>query len=512
MANLLQEGGDQFYTALQQKATAAVSSFFKSPLVAVQYPSQGDFMWNWQNSNQVFNQSTYDYLSAILSKGDFTNSAKMSGSGGFPNAYTQILNSLVYSLGSANQQKLIQAQSNASQQAQTIVTDYQGLYGTITDAQMTAAGVTTKQDYVISYILGSVWSGKGTSAPLTYSQMSQARNLAALMPKMPMSGTQVLTDVTVYLNIMQPVNALSDNLQYNAWVLTMLKTNTQYPSAANGGMQVVNPNTGMVSPSYQNAYGINYPTQSISNDLQNKGRTINIGMTTSSASGNQLSVHVDAQAGFSVGSVLQFSLSTGMTYDMSQMSGTSTDCSISMTWTGYSMIPAAPLAWQQATNQGWYFGDPISQAIANGNKDVDGFKFITASPFNLGPLANGGNFGQFTNVLIANYPTITITYKNANFSSFKQSWSEKVSGNLTLFGFIKLGSFSQGAYGSSYQEGSDNSTFSVTFSASPQIVGVPQLQQTAFVIGGAVSTPDGGSASAHALATNVTVNNSLQEA
>jgi len=420
-----------------------------------------------------------------------------------------LLNSLVYSLSNANQQKLIQAQSNASQQAQTIVSDYQTTYGAITDDQMKAAGVTTKQDYVISYILGSVWSGKGTSAPLTYTQMAQARNLAQLMPKMPASGTQVLTDVTVYLNLMQPVNALSDNLQYGAWMLSSLKTNTQYPSASNGGMQTVNPNTGVVSPQYQVGYGISYPTQSISNDLQNKSRTIALSMSTSSASGGQISVHVEGQAGFSVGSVLRFSVAGGASYDMSEVSGTSTDCSIQMTWAGYSMVPSAPLAWQQATSQGWYYGDPIAQAIANGNKDVDGFKFITAPPFNLGPLAAGGNFGQLTNLLIANYPTITITYKNANFSSFKQAWSEHVSGNLTLFGFIQLGSFSQGAYSSSYQEGSDNSTFSVTFSASPALTGVPQLQQTAFVIAGAVATPPGGGAN---VASAAKTRASMQEA
>jgi len=491
MANYLQEGGDQFYSALQQKAQSAVASFFNSPLRTIQYPAQGDFMWNWCNPNQIFNARTADYISAALSKGDFLDSAKMSGAGSFPNAYSQVINCLVFSLSQTNQQKLIQAQNNASTQAQTIISDYQTTYGPITDAMMTAAGVSTKQDYVISYIMGSVWSGKGSAQPLTYTQMANARNLAALLPNMPASGTQVLTDVTIYLNLMQPVNALSDLLQNGAWILRQLKTNTQYPSAANGGMQTVDPVTGVVSPAYNVGYGINYSLAAISNDLQNKGRTISLAMTTSSASGSNLSVSIDGQTGFSMGSFLKFSVGASASYDMNQVSGTSTECSVTMTWAGYSMIPMAPLAWQQATSVGWYNGDPITQAMANGNQDVDGFKFVSPPPFNLGKLDNGGTFGQFTNLLIGNYPTITITYRNANFASFQQSWSEKVSGNLTLFGFISLGSFSQGAYGSSYQQGADNSTFSVTFSASPQIVGVPQLQQTAYVIAGAVNTPSG---------------------
>jgi hypothetical protein len=174
---------------------------------------------------------------------------------------------------------------------------------------------------------------------------------------------------------------------------------------------------------------------------------------------------------------------------MSKVQGTSTDASVTITYAGYSIVPMEPAAWQQATNVGFYYPDVIAQAVANGSQDVTGFKFLNPSPYNLGSVASGGNFGVLTNLLIANYPTITITYQNADFSSFEQAWSEKVSGDLTLFGFIKLGSFAQGAYGSSYAQSSDNSTFTVSFSASPQVTSVPQLQQTAYVIGGAVENP-----------------------
>ncbi len=62
-------------------------------------------------------------------------------------------------------------------------------------------------------------------------------------------------------------------------------------------------------------------------------------------------------------------------------------------------------------------------------------------------------------------------------------------GNLTLFGFIKLGSFSQGAYGSSVEKSSDSSSFTVTFTPSPELVAQPQALKKAFVIAGAVANP-----------------------
>jgi hypothetical protein len=295
--------------------------------------------------------------------------------------------------------------------------------------------------------------------------------------------------VTVYLNLMQPVNGLSDQLQNGAWTLGSLKNNTMYPSEANGGIKTFDPNTGGVSKDYNDGWAISNSVASINNDLLNTGRTIAIGMTTSQASGSSMTVHVDSQAGFSIGSWLQFSTEVGATYDMSKVQGTSTDCSVTMTYAGYSIVPTAAAAWQQATNQGFYYPDPVSQAVGNGNQDVTGFKFLNTPPYNLGPILNGGNFGLLTNLLVSNYPTIKITYTNANFSSFKQAWSETISGNLSLFGFIKLGSFSEGAYGSSFTRGSDNSTFTVTFAASPEVVGVPQNLRQAYVIGGAVANP-----------------------
>lgn len=480
-------GGPQFYSAIQAKAMAAVQDTFKSQLYPVQYPAQGDFTWNWQNANQVFNDNTYQYVNALISPGQVPGTVALSPGGGFANAWVTVLNDMTFSLSSADQQSLAQAQSNASVQAGTIVTDYQNTYGTITAAQMASAGFTTKQDYVIGYVLGSQWSG--ATPPLTYSQMTAARNLKALLPKAPVGADQIITDVTVYLNLMQPVNGLSDLLQNGTWTLAQLKNNAQYPSATNGGLQTFNPNTGAPVPGFNAGWSIPSPVSSITNDLQNTGRTIEIGLTTSSASGDSLEVNVEGQAGFSVGSWLEFSTEASASYDMSKASGTSTDCSVSITYAGYSLVPAAAAPWQQATNVGFYYPDPVRQAVANTGQDVTGFKFLTTPPYDLASVSAQGNFGVVTDLLITNYPTVTITYAHADFQSFSQKWDEKVSGNLTLFGFIKLGSFSQGAYGSSYSEGSDNSSFTITFSASPEVTSVPQNLKTAYVIGAAVANP-----------------------
>jgi hypothetical protein len=304
-----------------------------------------------------------------------------------------------------------------------------------------------------------------------------------------MGADQVITDVATYLDLMQPVNGLSDQVQNGAWTLAQLKRNTMAPGQGNGGMQTFDPVTGSVSTDYNVGWAVTTPLASISNDLQNTSRAISIAMSTSSSSGDSLSVDIAGHAGFEVGEVLTFGVEAGATYDMSKASGTSTDCSVEITYPGYSLVSMAPAAWQQGTNQGFFYADPIAQACANEGQDVTGFTFLNTPPYAMGSVEDGGGFGLLTNLLVSNYPTVTITYEHADFSTFTQSWSETVTGNLTLFGFIKLGSFSQGAYGSKVEAGSDDSSFTVTFTPSPAVTSLPQNQRTAFVIAGAVSTP-----------------------
>ncbi len=89
-------GGKQFYSALQAQAIAAVKDTFKSQLYPIQFPSQGDFDWNFQNNNQVFNQGTFNYVSAIVSPGEVEDTAQLSAAGGFPNEYVLVLNNIIF--------------------------------------------------------------------------------------------------------------------------------------------------------------------------------------------------------------------------------------------------------------------------------------------------------------------------------------------------------------------------------------------------------------------------------
>jgi hypothetical protein len=343
----------EFYSALQAAAEQALAGIFNQTIYPIQYPAQGDFLWNFQNGNQVFNQGTFDYISANVAPGDADGTVQISSSGGFPNIYIQLLSKLAYALSNADLSAVNAASRNASAQAQTVVSDYQTTFGQITPAQMalaqTAVGafaVQTLQDYVIAYVLGYQWSGQQAAAkpPLTYTQMASARNLRALLPAMPASGNTVVADVSNYLSILQPVNAIQSNQQLGSWIIAQLNQNTSSPTTANGGMSTVNPGNGQILPP-QVGYNLGSASiASITNDLNNTGRTIVISMQTAAASGNQLSVSVQGQAKVTVGPFLKFTTSVGASYDMSKAAGTSSSASVKITYAGYSLVPINTLA------------------------------------------------------------------------------------------------------------------------------------------------------------------------
>jgi hypothetical protein len=85
------------YQLLAAEINAQIEPVYHTTVTLVQYPSQGDFPWYYQNLNDVFNAATFGYISARVSPGDDgTGLAKLSGPGSYPNAYAQLLSQTGY--------------------------------------------------------------------------------------------------------------------------------------------------------------------------------------------------------------------------------------------------------------------------------------------------------------------------------------------------------------------------------------------------------------------------------
>ena len=89
-----------------------------------------------------------------------------------------------------------------------IVDAFEQTFGSVTAEQISAAqsavpGLGAEPlDYVLQYVLARDWSGRLTAnaPPLTLSDMRAAPNLAGLFPSMPVSGSNVITELAAYLS------------------------------------------------------------------------------------------------------------------------------------------------------------------------------------------------------------------------------------------------------------------------------------------------------------------------
>jgi len=503
-----------------QAIQAAYGNLITGSPYPVQAGGQGDFPYNYLNSGSIppaFTLQTLNYISSnVVASTQNPGSLQLQSGGSFHANYLQLIDAITYQLSATDQQTLTNAQNAAVGLANNLVQQFQSVVngGPITAAQIATAQAALPKvqfsgsqggiNYVMNYILGLIWSSG--PAPLTWQQMQNAQNLQALLPNMPAAGPQILPAVTAYLNAVATAIPLNDELIQGTWTVNQIKQNLQsnnlsYPAGnptgpGPAGMFVSDP-TGQTASSYTPAYSINRNAVQIANDLASSN-SVSISIEVTASSSNQFSVSINGQAGISFGGpFLSFSGGVSGSFDLATASGAGSAIAITLTYKGFSNVPVAPAAWsgaQWGTNPnftaGWYYPTVIQEAYHNfllGANAPSGFTFVSSPPFTLANFP-AGNFTNLTNVLISNYPSVSVQYTNGNYTSFQKVIATQAQGSVKLFGFIPLGSASESTYSATRNAGSSNTNFSVSF-APPTTAGVPTYQQTAYVVGGCINSP-----------------------
>jgi hypothetical protein len=479
---------DDFYRDLTAEINRQIEPVYGVRVTLIRSESQGDFHWFYENLDGIFNEGTFDYVSARVSP-DTSGIAQISPAGGFPNAYIQVVTAIYYQLGPADAARLQKAVADAAVQATVAVQTYQNIFGTITTAQMAegqaalgATAVSNKQDYVIGFAMGYQWSGRReqNQPALTYTEMEKAPDLPRLLPQMPAQGGPVLAAAQEYLRLLGPANVLEDQMFLGGWTIAQLRNNTARPGEANGGMKTVNPNTGGVSPDDQVGYGAGVSIAAIHKDLNDPARVVRavveVAWNAAAAPTGRLSI----------ASLLHLRLANGSALALLEIAGEGGEATLTIDYPGFTMVPTGPRPWREEANAGWFDGGPIAEANRNRGQAVSGFQFTVPPAYNLGPLAAGGDFGLITHVLISNPPIVTIHFHDMDFERLRQRLAPGASGRLELLGPPPEGAPPAPLYSASYSRPADGG---VTLVLTPVQPSVPPLQQTAYVMGGAFDFP-----------------------
>ena len=465
-------GGSTFSAALQQALEKALAGRAGEPVVAILSGGQGDFAYNYFDANLHFNLWTYQWISARAAPSGDPAAAELSGSGSFPAAWAQLLDQLFYKLSAADAQTLASAQTAASQEQTNVVLTYAGTYGAITPAQLAAAapllGYTPQLfDYVVAYVVGSVWYGQ--SPPLSYTAMLAAPALAPLLKAVPAGGGPIVAAVQLYLQALGgSVAEIQSAFNAGSALLARLRASAASPAAGTTGMTTVDPG-GAPSPVVP-AYNVGRSAMQIAADLAGSG-TVSFTFEYQPPDGFD-------ESGGTADPVLLFTPAGGGDAMAMESAAGPIPATILVTYTGYSIVPVAPDA-------SWYRQPVLAEALANwklGAAAPSGLTFQSAPLFTFTPFPTG-TFKRLMTVIVSNYPTVTITYHGTPATFLAGNLSTLTPGDLSLFG-IHLAPAAVPYALTVGPSGAARTDAAATFTAS--ILAVPFLAQTAPVIGAVV--------------------------
>ncbi|HEX9984958.1 MAG TPA: hypothetical protein VGF69_16975 [Thermoanaerobaculia bacterium] len=493
---------DAFYDAIQSQLNTDVGPILNATLVAIEPSGQGDFPYNYQNSNLAFNAQTYQFISGQVAPGDGGDAALTNSA--FPATMLALFNQIQFQPSAADQVKISNARQAAAQAATNMVQTYTGQYGPITSTAMQGSAQTgwvfpsgNLFDYIVTVIAGGAWAGFSKPPGLSLSEMQNAENLQALLTDAPPDAGPVLSTISDYLNAMAPAVALLDQQNDTTFHLNQVTRALANPQAGTSGMNTFDP-TGVNGTTVVPAYAVNKSTQLIKGDLANTGRVIQVSARVTNESDSQSTVSINGSAAISLSAedgLVGFDGNANFQVNMESAQGSGSEVDVTIQYIGWSDVPVAPLAQTivggsaGGSIMGWYAPLLLKQAYVNwkaGANASSGPVFISAPLFDLDRYPNG-DVNYLSTILITNYPTIVLHYTQGDYATFQQSVATQTSGSVSILG-IPVASVNINTYSFKHQMNSSNSDFTVTLTPTPP-TNVPPALLTAHVIGGVVTSP-----------------------
>jgi len=463
--------------ALRVSAASTLGSALgQNPLLGFGVSSEGNFPYYYQSPrNGQFNGATYGWINHNLLTGGGT-PVQLDMGNTFTNLYIQALSTVVYELSTADQAALNQATTNAQNQQLALLNAWTAAYGALPP-------VSAGQEPIdaIFAIITSTWAVPAT----TLNSIQQAPNIGALLNNTPASGQTILPVLTDYLNALGSSVGLQNQVSMNRGYLAKALAAVQSPTAANGGL-TIDTATAPV-PAFTMSPALTDIISSLTSPQSAKAKA---SMGVSRSSEQEYTVSVTGGGSFTLPFLDFFTFSAGgnASYFSDSVVTSSNTVNIDMEFPGVTMVNFGPATFDESQpNAGWYWMEPITEAIANENQvgTVSGFFF---SPNPEIDFSAQGPFGLLTGVAISTYPKITITVTSADYASINTTFNQTASTEVSFLG-IPLGGGSESTYKHTSQINASEQQVTITLTPPVQTVSTPNEQLLAWILGAQVSYP-----------------------
>jgi hypothetical protein len=452
----------QIVESLRSQANSILGSVLSSPLQAFTVSGLGNFPYYWTNpTNLEFNNLTYGWINSNLA----ANTTPVEQDQTFSSYFIEALGSISYQLSASDQAALTKAQQNATNQQGALLAAWKSAYGSIP-----AATGTQQPIDIILNIIATTWARPAT----TLMAIQTSKNLFQLLNNMPASGKAIAPVLSQYLNALGSAISLQNATTMNTGYVQQALSNVQTPSATNGGLTT---DDGVIHP----AYAVATQLSDIINGLSASGNAATLNMSVQRTSATQYTVSVNGGTSFQIPILDFFSVgvSSSASYFQDQIATSSNTISITMKFTGITLVNFGPVPFDLSTGLNWYWTLPITQAIANGSSGVSGFVF---SPNPNLDFSTSGPFGYITGVAISNYPSVSITVSGSNYESIQKTFQSQTSVSLSFLG-IPLGGGSVSTYSNSVSTDASNQSVTITLDPPPELVAGTSTSSVGWVLG-----------------------------
>ena len=343
----------------------------------------------WQvPSNLQFNATTYRWIRAGLKAGAKTRSNWMASS---PIEFAEVISDIFYTLSTADQSKLAQAQIEATNEQLKVLQAWQSTFGALpTDP--------TERSQPIDLIIGEI-ANTWAAPPTDLSKLMAAPDPNVLLNKVPPAGRPVVPALLDYLSKIGSIVPLLNQLTRNNDFLRRSLANLQTPTVENGGLIL---SDGCVVPAYADPIPINTILSGLSS--QAKSRTVRLELATTPRQDGALERFCQRRS-------IDGSCRFPDTWRPMPV-----ELGLALAATGAKSVLAADFTrghrglflsppFSTETLKNWYWTDPMVQAIENGRSDVLGFQVLSVASLRL---TSQGQFGCVTSVIITRNPSISV--------------------------------------------------------------------------------------------------------
>ncbi|WP_299298407.1 hypothetical protein [uncultured Tateyamaria sp.] len=326
----------------------------------------------------------------------------------FTSAYLQMVQDMAYGLSQADQNQITQIKTQNAVVLNNLVTTWEQTFAPITQAEMTAAGVHSKIDYVTAQFTP---------------QFKQSLNWARFASD--------YNQAKAAIDIMSNIN--SAMVEFGRQI-TAVKGNIATPSQTNGGLQAYDRNNAKVwFPGYN--VDPNFPTAFAN------GQTVNITVELTDVGQSSSSFSIEGGAGGSFPiDFLNIAGATSAQYSQSDFQSLMSKAKIQLEFTNVSYLAASPSNLTANNTIGWYLATILKQAFNNTAGDTGPY-FISNEATHKAVL-KGGGLQSLRGLLVSTMPTGKMFFASDDYSSFQKYFHTQSHASVSLFGIIPIASSS----------------------------------------------------------------------